>query len=106
MVLNILFLLVVFGLPKKKFNPYIVGGIYGLLKGITYYIVARQIGLALIALLMGAIIGFTTRYLFCRLDRYFMSGETYSDGSSKKKTRFMWEYIPLTALVIIMIVAF
>jgi hypothetical protein len=35
-----------------------------------------------------------------------MSGETYSDGSSKKKTRFMWEYIPLTALVIIMIVAF
>lgn len=106
MAINILLIIAVFGLPKKKFNAFATAAIYGSLKGVTYFIASRNLLMALVAFAIGCTLGYTTRYLFERLDNYDTNGEVYSNYSTKKKWKFKWEYIPLTLLVIIMILAF
>jgi heme/copper-type cytochrome/quinol oxidase subunit 2 len=106
MGINIISLIAIFGLPKKKFSTLAVAGIYGGIKGVAYYIATLNLAMALLALVVGCVLGYATRYLFGRLDKYDKDGEDYSRYSSKKKTKFKWEYIPIVLLIIVMIFAF
>ena len=106
MVINILLVIVIFGLPKKKFSALAVAGIYGLLKGAICFVASRNLVTTAIGLVIGFALAYATRYLFGRLDNYDKGGEEYSDYSPKKKGKFKWEYIPLAIFVILMIFGF
>jgi len=106
MFINIALLISVFGLPRRQFNLYAVAGIYGALKAVTFFLGTRNLQVAAIACGVGFLLALATRYLFCRLDRYEKPGEEYSKYSSRQKSKFKWEYIPLTTLVLTMIFVF
>jgi hypothetical protein len=109
MAANVLILLVVFGVSRWKKFPYLGALLLGLVKGGLYFVVPLQTLPLWACLLNGAIgfvvfggLGFGLLYLVRRLDRGEPQEVRYTVGGADRVS-FKWEYIPLTAIVVVLV---
>lgn len=109
MILNIVLIFVVFGLTRWKKYPYAGALVLGLLKA-THYVLSLMSQVPLWAVLVNAVIAFVVFgalaagmvYFLRRLDRGEPTQVSYKAGGSDRMV-FKWEYLPLTAIVVLMI---
>ena len=107
MLLNLILLILLFGSEKKKkFPPYVMALIFGLIKGSAYgfytgnLILAVAMGL-LFAGLASAFV-FFMRSLNQSEDKERPDLPTYHTPGSKK-TKFRWQYIPVWVIAILLV---
>jgi len=106
MILNIVLLILVFGAEKKKTKPYAAALLLGGIKAAIYGIFTRDV---VLAVFMGCLwAGLASAFVFFlkRLDRRDAAARedvpSYRASGSEKLT-FKWEYIPLVALLFLLI---
>lgn len=106
MIWNIVLLFLVFGAQKKKMNAYWAALLLGGLKGVIYLVFTRDALLASIMAVIFAGLASALVYFLKRLDRPSV-GAKPSDpvyrSTGAEKMAFQWEYIPLVALLLLII---
>ncbi len=109
MFINIALLLLVFGATKWKKMPYAGAAVFGLVKGVLYFIGAfRQasLGLALFNGVLGLVLFGGLAVVFIHLLRRLDHGEVIEANYASpgtEKTAFRWEYTPLTVVLLCLI---
>jgi hypothetical protein len=103
MIINIVLLFLVFGATKKKLSPYTAAVILGAIKGGLYFVGSQSILAAVIAYVIFAGLAAGLVYFLARVDLKEMTEEPYPTYTSRKKSPFKWEYIPLSAIVALLI---
>lgn len=104
MIWNFVLIFLVFGAAKKKFSPYASATILGAVKGVLYYLVSQSVIIALVGFLIFGGLAAAMVYFLARVDKKEASEEPYPKyGTRKKGGSFKWEYIPLSAIVILLI---
>jgi len=103
MLLNFALVFLIFGVGKKKLNPYLGAALYGGIKGglavfVTASLAAGAIKFALYAALAAGLL-----FLLARIDRKEAGENTISDYALRRKTSFKWEYVPLSAIVVLLL---
>lgn len=107
MLLNLILLILLFGSEKKKkFPPYVMALIFGLIKGSAYGFYTGHLVIALVAGLifagMAAAFVFFMRSLNQSEDKDRPDLPTYHTPGSQK-TKFRWQYIPLWIIAILLV---
>lgn len=110
MLINILLLVLVFGATRWRKQPYAGALVIAMIKGALYAIAASAAGAVWWGVVVNALIGFILFgglaagmvFLFRRLDQREPITSNYSTRGSDRMT-FRWEYVPLAAIVLILI---
>ncbi len=104
MLLNIVFLFLLFG-TRKKLNPYISAAIFGAIKSLFYLLGTKSVIAAAVVFLVCGGLAATMVYLLARIDRQEAAEQpdipVYT--TRRRSGKFKWEYIPLTAIVMFLI---
>lgn len=104
MIWNIALLFLLFGAAKKKFNPYAAAVIFGAIKGTLYFIGSRSAVTALVAFLVFGALAASMIYFLARVDRKEVAEDPYPKfGNTAKSGPFKWEYVPLSAIVVLLV---
>src|SRR6478609_5280503 len=103
MLINIVLLFLVFGATKKKFNPYAAAAVLGAVKGVLYFIGSQSMLSASVGFVIFGGLAAGLVYFLARVDQKELTEEPYPTYGTRKKTPFKWEYIPLSAIVLLLI---
>jgi len=103
MLINIILLFLVFGATKKKFNPYAAAGVFGAVKGVLYFFGSQSVLSAIVGFVVFGGLAAGLVYFLARVDKKELTAQPYSTYSTKRKAAFNWEYIPLSAIVSLLI---
>jgi heme/copper-type cytochrome/quinol oxidase subunit 2 len=104
MIWNILLIFLVFGAAKKKYNPYASAAILGAVKGVLYFIGSQSVIVAVIGFFIFGGLAAAMVYFLARIDKKEITEDPYPKyGGKKKSGPFLWEYIPLSTIVILLI---
>ncbi|MBL9206989.1 MAG: hypothetical protein JNN01_18000 [Opitutaceae bacterium] len=103
MIINLVLLGLIFGASKKKMKPYVGAALLGAVKGVMYFLALQRVEVALGAFLVFGGLAAGLVYFMARVDRKEEGEEPYSNYSSKKKSPFKWEYVPLSCLVFLLV---
>lgn len=100
MVINFLLLVFAFGAAKKKINPYMAAAIFGAIKAVIYFLVAKNIIVSIIAFVIfgGLVAGLI--FFLRKLNEKDVIENPKDLYSSNPKEKFKWEYIPVTFFIL------
>lgn len=103
MLINIVLLFLVFWATKKKFNPYAAAAILGTVKGGLYFIGSQSVVSEVVGFIIYGGLAAGLVFFLARLDKKEITEESYPTYTSQRKTAFKWEYIPLSAIVFLIV---
>ncbi len=104
MLINFLLVFLLFAAAKKKYSPYVSAVILGLIKGALYYFGGdRNVTLALTGFALFTVLAAGLVFFLARVDKKEVTEEPYPKYGGKKKVVFKWEFIPLFAIFILLI---
>lgn len=102
MLLNLVLLGVLFA-TAKKLNQYLAAAAFGVCKGVLVLLVFRQGANAILSAAIYAVMAGLFVFFMKRLDRYGPETPDYARSGPPPKRPFKWEYIPLSALMLLLI---
>jgi hypothetical protein len=103
MLINIVLVVLLFGAARKKCNPYAAAAILGAIKGVLYFIGSHSIIAAFLAFLVFGGLTAAMVYFLSRVDWKEATEAPYTRFGTMKKSPFKWEYVPLSAIVFLLI---
>ena len=103
MIANLVLVLLLFGATRKKFSPYAAAAILGAIKGVLYFVGSRSLVAAVLGFVVFGGLAATMVYLLSRVAEKEFTEEPYTRFGTLKKTPFCWEYLPLSAIIILLV---